>query len=76
MTGISRRQEDELDLAVTVMIVGGGWLLLLGPLWWLARVETSQYRIAILTGFAGVFTAFVFLVMGNRPVEAVVATAA
>ncbi|KAF2728845.1 hypothetical protein EJ04DRAFT_590275 [Polyplosphaeria fusca] len=60
----------------TGCIIFLGWVMLLGPLWWLEFVNKSVYRLAIITGFMALFMVMMSAATVHRPFEVVAASAA
>ncbi|KAF9699563.1 hypothetical protein EKO04_002654 [Ascochyta lentis] len=56
-------------------IIGGGLVMLLAPVWWLAFVSDINVRLGIITGFLCLFIS-VMATATNKPFETVAATAA
>lgn len=58
-----------------IMMILGGLLMLLAPIWWLEFVSDIKVRLGVITGFLCVFIS-VMATATSRPFEAVAATAA
>jgi len=59
-----------------VSIILLGFMMMLGPLWWLNFVSDSRKRLGIITGFIAVFMLLMTCATVNRPFEVVASSAA
>ncbi|KAF2622058.1 hypothetical protein BU25DRAFT_443440 [Macroventuria anomochaeta] len=63
------------ELLTKGLIITGGLVMLLAPIWWLAFVSDTKKRLGIITAFVCIFIS-VMATATNKPFEAVAATAA
>ncbi|KAF1991241.1 hypothetical protein K402DRAFT_173849 [Aulographum hederae CBS 113979] len=68
--------DTAVDILVTAIILLLGLGMLLGPAWWLQRVETLTQRLEIISLFVPLFTLLLVMVTPVRPFETVAATSA
>jgi hypothetical protein len=68
--------DQRIDLFVNVIMTSMGMIMLILPLWVLAFVERTTYRLAIITTFLALFLCLVSFATVAKPFESLGATAA
>lgn len=68
--------DERIEFLGSVLIVGTGFLMLIGPLWWLEFEKNVLKRLGVVTGFSGLFLVLLSFMTSAKPFEALAATAA
>jgi hypothetical protein len=67
--------DERMNRFISFLIVGSGLLMLIAPLWVLAFVSRTIYRLTVITVFTVVFLSLVSFAVDTEPVDGLVATA-
>jgi hypothetical protein len=67
--------DQRINRFISFLIVSSGLVMLIAPLWALAFVSQTMYRLTIITVFTVIFLSLVSFAVDTEPVDGLVATA-
>ncbi|KAI9790794.1 MAG: hypothetical protein M1816_004752 [Peltula sp. TS41687] len=68
--------DERIEFLGSALIVSIGYLMLIGPLWWLEFEKKEKARLGIVTGFSCLFLVLLSFVTNAKPFESLAAAAA